>query len=408
MGAVPILEAPQPNSIGYGMRRRVGIVAFILVMIAIGIWAVLPRSGGSPGSGASGPVTNIPVHAAQIPGSLTVAKAAAVSGLWARPAAKLAARNSRRVRFSNLRRLGASDQIVDRLTNGDAAAVIQELKQRAHGGDATAGNILFRIVRLDCNFARMDVAHPELRALQAQEAHALSEEDAAWMQTALEERLAFDQQLADACSGVTRSEAEGWVNKAADDGNPASLYLRYGFRPNQSASTSQRQLKEAVDAGYPEAQAWLAQSLTGGAPGLPKTGEDADTLFKEAAETLPYAESLLAICEFTGCPGVEADIPSAVAHAREAAQRGSFDAMIQIGPKLQASQIDPNEVQAWNLVGTMLAQQGCSGDGLSVQGMTSWTSTLASKTTPDKARSLAEQYWQDYGQQMMSNIGCTP
>jgi TPR repeat protein len=164
-----------------------------------------------------------------------------------------------------------------------------------------------------------------------------------------------------------------------------------------------------VDAAYPEAQAMMAQLLTHPPPNRPPGGpnDGEENLFKEAAASLPYAESELAICEFTGCPGIEADIPSAVAHAREAAQRGSFDAMIEIGPKLQASQIDPNEVAAWNLVGAMLAQQGCSnGGGLTVQGLSLWTNTLTSKTVSTKARSLAEEYWRDYASQMMSNIGC--
>jgi hypothetical protein len=83
------------------------------------------------------------------------------------------------------------------------------------------------------------------------------------------------------------------------------------------------------------------------------------------------------------------------------------ESLVAIGPQLQASQIDPNEVAAWNLVGAMLAQQGCSYGGLTVQGMTSVTNTLASKSVSGKARALAEQYWQAYGSQMMSNIGCT-
>ena len=105
----------------------------------------------------------------------------------------------------------------------------------------------------------------------------------------------------------------------------------------------------------------------------------AENLFKEASESLPYAESLLSVCEFTGCPGIAVDLSAAVDHAREAAQRGTLDAMIQIGPQLQASQIDPDEVAAWNLVGAMLAQQGCSYGGLTVQWMQSTTSTLTSK-----------------------------
>jgi hypothetical protein len=181
--------------------------------------------------------------------------------------------------------------------------------------------------------------------------------------------------------------------------------LQWRFRGNQSFALSQEKLQQAVDAGNPEAQAWVAQGLTNGAPGLQSGGGSADNLFKEAAETLPYAESELAICEFRGCPGVEADIPSAVAHAREAAERGSFDAMIEIGPKLMASQIDPYEVQ--DLVGALRAQQGCqNGGGLTVRWVTAAANTLTSNRVSDKARSLAEQYWRDYGTQIMSNIGC--
>jgi hypothetical protein len=134
--------------------------------------------------------------------------------------------------------------------------------------------------------------------------------------------------------------------------------------------------------------------------------QSAGNLLEVAADTLPYAESALAICEFKGCPGIDADIPTAVAHTREAAQGGSFDAIIQLGPQLQASQMDPDEVTAWNLAGAMLSQQGCSYGGLTVQWMTSATGTLTSNTTSDKARALAEKYWHDYGAQMMANIGC--
>jgi len=166
---------------------------------------------------------------------------------------------------------------------------------------------------------------------------------------------------------------------------------------------------DAADAGYPEAQAFLAQGLMNGTAHLPAAiaDDDAGNLLKVAADNLPNAESLLAVCEFKGCPGIEPDIPSAVAHARDAAQRGSFGAIIQIGPQLQASEMDPDEVTAWNLTGAVLSQQGCSYGGLTVQWMASATSTLTSNDTSDKARSLAEQYWRDYGAQMMNSIGCT-
>ena len=97
----------------------------------------------------------------------------------------------------------------------------------------------------------------------------------------------------------------------------------------------------------------------------------------------------------------------AAARQERAAQRGSFDAMIQIGPQLQESQIDPDEVAAWSLVGAMLAQQGGAYGGLSVQWMKAQTGTLTSNRVSDKARTLADQFWRDYGTQMMANIGCT-
>lgn len=242
------------------------------------------------------------------------------------------------------------------------------------------------------------------------DAQALSTADAEWIRSAIQEKNIANRQLVTACQSIDKTEVLGWITRSADQGNGASLMmlsLPGGGANNRTLS--QRRLQGAVQAGFPEAEAFLAQDIASGIGNVP-SGTSVDvvgTLLEDAAKSLPYAESELAICESTGCPGVAADIPSAVAHAREAAQRGSFDAMIEIGPKLQASQMDPNEVTAWNLVGAMLAQQGCGLGGLSVQNMTSWTITLTSKILPGDARSLAEQYWSEYGTQMKSNIGCS-
>jgi hypothetical protein len=98
-------------------------------------------------------------------------------------------------------------------------------------------------------------------------------------------------------------------------------------------------------------------------------------------------------------------IRAAVSHAREAAQRGALDAMIEM--LVQASIIDPNEVVAWNLLATMLTQQGCTFGAFSPQWIAAATTTLTTKKSSDQARSLAEQYWRDYSAQIVSNIGCT-
>jgi TPR repeat protein len=131
-------------------------------------------------------------------------------------------------------------------------------------------------------------------------------------------------------------------------------------------------------------------------------------LLRQSAEQLPKAEGQLAVCEYYGCPGVTPDISSAVTHAREAAEKGSIDAMISIGPHLPASQIDPNEVAAWNLLNASLQLQGCEGSGISVQWMKKATTTLASTSITPQARALADQYWQTFGTQIMTNLGCTP
>jgi TPR repeat protein len=390
-------------------KRRIGIVGIILLMIAISVWVLLPKHRGRAAAADGGLGAPIPVHASQIPGSLAAAKPVERLAVWTRPPAKVAARNLRRAKFALLRRFGASEMIVDRLTDGDIQSVIHELEQQAQQGDASAANVLQHLVRSNCAFAAINGENSPAQAEELLDAQSLAAEDAEWLKTAIQESNLANQQLVAACQAIDKKQVESWVANAADHGDGASLYMQWRFRGNQSLALGQEKLQRAVDAGYPEAQAWIAQSLTNGAPGFPSGGGNAENLFKETAETLPYAESQLAVCEFRGCPGIAADIPAAVAHAREAAERGSLDAMIEIGPKLMASQIDPYEVQAWNLVGALLAQQGCqNGGGLTVQWVSAATNTLKLNRVSDQARSLAEQYWRDYGAQMMSNIGCSP
>lgn len=131
-------------------------------------------------------------------------------------------------------------------------------------------------------------------------------------------------------------------------------------------------------------------------------------LLRQSSEHLATAEAELAVCEFSGCPGVTADIDSAITHSRKAAERGSIDALLSIGPHLSAGQMDPDEVSAWSLMHASLEQQGCAGNGFSVESMKSTIATLTSNSITDEARILANQYWQDYAGQIMSSVGCTP
>jgi hypothetical protein len=379
-------------------RRRIGIVGIIILMLAIGVWVVLPKHSGSSGSAPSQSGITVPNHEAQVQPRNIPPKPVAVTSLdlWTQPSAKVAARHLRRTRFASLRRLGASEQLVDRLTDGDALTVVAELKEKAKRGDPSAANILADLEHLPCSLASPGV----------QEAQSLPGQDTEWLNAALQERIAFNKQFWVACQSIDQKEVDGWVAKSAEQGNGASLWVSsfggglLGFK---------HRLLEAADAGYPDAQADLAEVMTHPPPDFPpgESYDGVEDLFRQAAVSLPSAESQLALCEFDGCPGIEIDIPAAVSHAREAAQRGAFDAMLEIGPQVQASMIDPNEVAAWNLLATMLAQQGCTFGAFSPQWIAAATNTLATKNAFDKARGLAEQYWQEFGAQIMANIGCT-
>jgi len=81
---------------------------------------------------------------------------------------------------------------VDRLTDGDALAVVTELKEKAQRGDATAANILADLRHSICTLASPGV----------QEAQALPGNDLEWdSNAALQEKVAFNKQ---ALGGIAR------------------------------------------------------------------------------------------------------------------------------------------------------------------------------------------------------------
>jgi hypothetical protein len=187
-------------------RTRIGIVGTIILMIAIGVWVLLPTHRGPLGSVAGEPGAAVPVHALDDPGSFAAAKPVEKSNVRTRPPAKLAARNLRRVRFAALRRLGASEKIVDRLTDGDFQAVIQELNQQAQQGDAWASNVLEHLARSDCAFAAINGENSPAQAGELLDAQSLPAEDAEWLRTAIQERNLANQQLLSACQLIDKKQ----------------------------------------------------------------------------------------------------------------------------------------------------------------------------------------------------------
>jgi hypothetical protein len=336
-------------------------------------------------------------------------KAGTAPGLWVRPPAKVAARNDRRRGFAwILRQLGASEQLLDRLAAGDVVAVLLELKARAQSGEPTAINVLGEIAYQQCYLGRTDDVLAGYQTSQLTSAQALPSTDKEWFSTALREDIAFDKQMKSACTQVIdQDQVQSWVEARAALGDGASLWLMVNAT-NHLAEQQQR-LRDAAAAGFPEAQFELAWAIIAGQQGATGTGTDmfnAGDLLRQSADQLPRSEGELAVCELSGCNGISADVDSAVTHAREAAQHGFVEAVIAIGSHLSPSQMDPDEVSAWTLVEASLNQQGCAGNGISVRWMKSATDTLGSTTITCNARTLADQFWQQYGAQMLENLGC--
>lgn len=391
-------------------KRRMGLAGIIIVMLGVGVWVALPKHSDSSGSLDHGPVTVIPAHAAQVPGSFAAIKSdATTSNLWGRPAPDVAARNSRRSGFAwILRQLGATEDQLNRLANLDIAGVISELKQKASAGDAASVNILGEIAYQNCRLGRDDATVKGYVDSQIRDVLAVPAIDSSWFSTVMRDDEAFYKKVYDACAHVDVDEAMSWVKARATLGDGASLWLM-SMDANNMTEIQQR-LREAAAAGFPQAQFDLAWAIIGKQDGAEGTGAGritAGDMLRASQAQLSRSELQLAVCEYSGCDGVAVDVDAAIKHAREAAQRGSPDAIVYIGPHVPAGQLDPNEVAAWGLVQASLEQRGCGGDVFSIRSLTRIVNTLNAKNISAQARALAEQYWRDYGSQMMSTIGCT-
>jgi hypothetical protein len=385
--------------------------ALILILIAIGIqfaWrrpvisstpVSNPSDAGTAGAKAGG------VGAAVAGASV---KSVPTGGMWTRPSASAAARNVRRSRLAvTLRPLGAGDTLIARLADGDILAAVTELKQQAQSGDATAANVLEYMAHFTCAFAGIDGETSEYARKQNLDAQGLPAADVDWAMVTMREEAAYNKRLSSVCQQtLDKKEIDQWVTASAARGDPASHYLLSIFGAPKARD---EQLRDAAAAGYPWGEDTLASRMMSGDPivsGSTDTPQNAADLLRAAALVLPAAESQLAICEFNGCPGIDPDLTAAVTHAREAAQKGTFAAMIEIGPQLQASQIDPDEVAAWNLVYAALEQQGCAGQAINATLTKSVSYSLNSPTVSTNIKTLAESYWKDYGTTMLSNLGC--
>jgi TPR repeat protein len=393
-------------------KRRIGIGTIFLLLVAVGLLVQRQEPALLSAKVVAAPVIEVPtpIVAERIVPKSSISISTPESLPWSRPPAASASRSYQRSGLAwILRQLGASEKLLDRLVDGDPVAAITELKQQAQGGDAAAINILGELAYQRCYLGRDDKTLSEYEASQLTNARALPAKDLAWFSTALRGDIAYDKQFNSVCKQlIDQDQVRSWVAARAKQGDGASIWLLFNSADNMT--DMQQRLRDAAAAGFPEAQFELAWAIIGGQQGAAGTGPDAmnaGDLLRQSAEQLPTAEAELAVCEYSGCAGITPDLVTAVAHARDAAEKGSIDAMIAIGPHLSVSQIDPDEVTAWKLVNASLQQQGCAGNGFTVSWMKSTTSILASTSVSPRARILADQYWRDYGSRMMVNLGCT-
>jgi TPR repeat protein len=354
-------------------------------------------------------VLKAPIDVPTQPSELPALQTDARIRLPSRPSAKTASHNDRRSGLAwILRQLGASGNLLDRFADGDLVTSVTELKQQAASGDPTAINILGFIAHQKCYLARDEEQISGYEAAQLASAKLLAPADAAWFGTALQQEDAYDRQFMSVCSQlIDQDQVLSWVDSRAAQGDGASLWLL--SRASGNLAESQQRLRDAAAAGFPQAQFELAWAILDGQQGAAGSGPNAVTaenLLRQAADQLPIAEASLALCEYRGCEGAAPDTAAALTHARDAAQKGTTDAIIALGPYLPTGQVSPDEVVAWNLVHALLQQNGCSASGLNVAWMKSTTATLAATNISSSALALANQYWRDYGTQMMANLGC--
>ena len=400
------------------MRKHRVITGLAVAVIGVGAWIALesnhPTATGHhrspPGANDGTGITwHRRAHAPVAAWSADEAMRASVPTPWTRPPAALTAARSEQTGLAwIMRQLGASDRLIGELAGGDIAGAVQRLKRRAIMGDATAVNVLGEFAYQQCSLGRPPATLDRFASAERTEARRLPPLDAAWFDAAVNADVAYDQRVDAVCAqSIDLDEIMAMVGAKANAGNGGSAWLM-----SRNAGTligMQRWLRNAAIEGFPQAQYELAIAIIAGQQGAAGAGPNAVTagaMLRESAAALPDAQGQLGICEFQGCPGIAANPARAIRDARQAAERGSMDAILDIGPKVQQSLIDPDEVSAWRLVHASLEQQGCISPGINLLWMGDIESTLRTADATPHARRLARKVWREYGGRIIANLDC--
>jgi TPR repeat protein len=331
------------------------------------------------------------------------------STLWTRPPPVLAAYRSERAGLAwIMRQLGASDRLIDALAGRHIAAAVGELQRHAMAGDPRAVNVLGEFAYQQCHLGRTPEELDQFAALARTNARRLPPADAAWFDATMQADVAYDKRIAAVCARMVNvDQVMARVEAQARAGNSASAWLtsRYVGR----LAESQWWLRQAAMDGFPQAQFELAWAIIAHQSGAAGTGPNAVTtgaMLRASERALPDAQGELGICEFHGCSGVTVDPAAAIRDARDAAERGSLDAILSIGPKVQQRLLDPLEVSAWTVIQGSLEQQGCGTPGINLIWMNDIEKDLRGDHVTARAQALAQRDWNAYGAQIVANLGC--
>jgi len=330
-----------------------------------------------------------------------------VGSLWLRRLPKDAAQHARRKELARrYRQAGANPEFLDRMVGGDVEGALKELRRQAQTGDPAAINLYGDFAYWNCFLHRTPEQLDSYAATQLQESNSLPPADGEWFRTAFMDDIAFDKSVAAACSGaVNVDEAFDMVDERAKQGDAASLYL--ASMTVSKMVDGQRLLRAAAIAGSPDAQFEIAFIVLGGhQPELLGTGPDAldlGDLLRQSAEQIPQAEGNLAECEFHGCAGagIAADPAAGIRTALSAAEHGFFEALVDIGPHVSPSLLDPIDMEAWKLIQASVGLQ-CGGSWSNVEAMKVALAALSAPAVAAAARQRAEQLWARYG----AGLGC--
>ena len=392
-------------------KRTLAGAGGIAVLIAVGVWHFLLGSASFNDHGAVAatiaPESVAASHLTAVdPKPVTLrAKDAPAGSLWVRRSPKDAERRAWRKRLElRYRRLGASQQFIDQMVVGNKVEALKRLKQQALSGNATAIRTYADFTYWNCFAHRTPEQMDSYTEMQMQESRSLPAPDAEWFRDAFAEAVATEKEIAAAChEAVNVDQAFDMMQASAEQGDAENLYL--SALTARTQPEQQRMMRAAAIAGSADAQfeiAWLV--LGGHQTELLGTGPDAlnvGDLLRQSAAQIPQAEGTLAICEFSGCDGIAADSTAAIHTALSAAEHGFFEGLQNIAPHLSPSQLDPTDVEAWNLIHASVNLQ-CGESWTNVQAMRSTLDALSSPAATDSARKRAEQLWAQYG----AALGC--